>query len=85
MNKRIKALVKQAGGLVYDDDNNELTPMIVGKVLEKFAELVVQECAKQCEDIGSRWHAIDTTHASGAKAGAWECAVELRKLVRATK
>jgi hypothetical protein len=45
MNERIKELVKQAGGIACDDDNNELTPALVGKELQKFAELIVRECA----------------------------------------
>lgn len=46
MNKQIKDLVKQAGGIGHDDDGDELTPMLVGSGLEKFAELIVRECAK---------------------------------------
>ena len=45
MNKRIKQLAEQAGAIGYDDDGNELTPVLVGKDLEKFAELIVRECA----------------------------------------
>lgn len=45
MNKRIRELVKQCGGIGCDDDNQELTPMLAGKDLEKFAELVALECA----------------------------------------
>ena len=45
MNERIRELVKQAGGIGHDDDGNELTPALVGKGLEKFAELIVRECA----------------------------------------
>jgi hypothetical protein len=49
MNERIKNLIKQAGGIGYDDDNNELTPVLVGKGLEKFAELIVRECAARAD------------------------------------
>ena len=45
MNERIKQLIAQAGGIGHDDDGNELTPALVGKSLEKFAELIVRECA----------------------------------------
>ena len=45
MNPRIKELIKAAGGIAYDDDGNELTVMLVGKNLEKFAELLIRECA----------------------------------------
>ena len=45
MNQRIRELIKQAGGIGHDDDGNELTPALVGKGLEKFAELIIRECA----------------------------------------
>ena len=44
MNERIKLLVKQAGGIQYDEDGDELTAILVGKDLAKFAELIVREC-----------------------------------------
>ena len=44
MNEWIKEIILQVGGLVHDDDGNELTPMLVGNELEKFAELIVREC-----------------------------------------
>lgn len=40
MNEQIKELVRQAGGIGHDDDGNELTPILVGTSLEKFAELL---------------------------------------------
>jgi hypothetical protein len=43
MNQRIHELVKAAGGISHDDDGQELTPMLVGSGLEKFAELLVEE------------------------------------------
>ena len=43
MNQRIYELVKAAGGISHDDDGQELTPMLVGSGLEKFAELLVEE------------------------------------------
>jgi len=58
MNERIKLLVNQAGGIGHDDDGNELTPILVGTSLEKFAELIVQECA-------SIVYKTDTNHADG--------------------
>jgi hypothetical protein len=45
MNERIKELLKQSCGFEYDEDGHELTPILVGKDLEKFAELIVQEVA----------------------------------------
>jgi hypothetical protein len=55
MNERIKNLIKQAGGIGYDDDNNELTPVLVGKGLEKFAELIVRECGKIVEQTAGKF------------------------------
>jgi hypothetical protein len=46
MNERLKELVKQANGITYDDDGNELTLALVGKELEIFAELIVRECIR---------------------------------------
>ena len=44
MNERIQELLKQAGGIQYDEDGDELTPILVGTSLEKFAKLIVREC-----------------------------------------
>jgi hypothetical protein len=44
MNERIKEFIAQAGGIEHDDDGNELTPVLVGKELAKFADLIIQEC-----------------------------------------
>ena len=43
MNERIKELIAQVGGIGHDDDGNELTPALVGKSLESFAELILEE------------------------------------------
>ena len=48
MNERIRELLKQAGGIQHDEDGDELTAFLVGKDLEKFAELIVRECTLQC-------------------------------------
>ena len=50
MNERIRELAKQAGGIYHNDDGDELTPALVGKGLEKFAELIVAEMLQTCED-----------------------------------
>lgn len=59
MNERIRELVGRAGGIGHDDDGNELTPALVGKDLEKFAELIVKECmdiAKRTGDNFGSWN-----------------------------
>jgi hypothetical protein len=60
MNERIKELLKQSCGFEYDEDGNELTPILVGKDLAKFAQLIVKECANHCDllldhKISSEW------------------------------
>ena len=47
MNERIKQLAKQAG--IY---NLELTDETEYWILENFAELIVEECAKRSEELG---------------------------------
>ena len=42
MNERIRELAEQAGGIRYNDDNEEMTPMLIDKQLEKFAELLIK-------------------------------------------
>ena len=52
MNERIKELAKQAGAsLVYDPTHPDDEPLLRLKHLgiEKFAELIVRECAEACE------------------------------------
>ena len=62
MNERIRVLLKQAGDIQYDEDGDELTPILVGKDLEKFAELIIKECveiAKVSERHGALgWYEI---------------------------
>ena len=44
MNERIKEFAKQAGFYKYGDDFED--------IIEKFAELIVRECAEVCADRG---------------------------------
>lgn len=46
MNERIEKLVKEAGDVGYDDDGNEIVTALIGSEVEKFAELIVRECAQ---------------------------------------
>lgn len=69
MNERIKLLVKQAGGIGHDDDSNELTPALVGKSLEKFAELIVQECANAFETEVDTWKELSPYQGSIKRQG----------------
>lgn len=44
MNERLEKCVKEAGGIGYDDDGNEIVTALIGSEVEKFAELIVREC-----------------------------------------
>lgn len=71
MNKRIREFAEQC--------SHHRSPPETWFDYEKFAEFIVRECVEKCESIGFEWHKIDSTRASGKKAGAFECAVELKK------
>ena len=55
MNERIRELAEQAGFFPM-----ELTQ--VGPSVEKFAELIVQECAKVILETSVQYNEIDTMH-----------------------
>lgn len=61
MNKQIQKLIMQAGGIAYDEDGNELTPMLVGKDVVKFAELLIEQCIQAIQNesmnSGDEWEA----------------------------
>ena len=59
MNEKIKELALQAGGSHYPD--------VGGKTLEKFAELIVQECLEKIET----YHIPVGNSASGELACEW--------------
>lgn len=62
MNERIKELLKQSCGFEYDEDGKELTPILVGKDLEKFAQLIVAECAQVILETPVDYMETDTMH-----------------------
>ena len=70
MNERIRELADQAGYYIDPDFDIEF---------EVFAELIVRECAQRCEDIAIKHQVEETTYAAGKKAGAFECAVDLKE------
>ena len=47
MNERIKELIRQAGGIDEDDDGYELTPILVGTCLVKFADLIIEDAESE--------------------------------------
>ena len=50
MNEKIKQLAEQAKQYAEDEQNNPLKIYTLDCFNEKFAELIVRECAKVCRD-----------------------------------
>ena len=84
MNERIKELAREAGlkwkaqPPHYTNTNNPIDfPVSANRDLEKFAELIVRECATTCDNIGKEarkeWKAKYIPHDDGRSDGAWEC------------
>lgn len=69
MNQRIKELAKSVQCERHWTEED----------IEKFAELIVRECAQRCEDIAIKNQVEETTYAAGKKAGAFECAADLKQ------
>ena len=74
MNERITQLAEQAGLRFTQLMSNPMVPIVDGKEtdLEKFAELIVQECIAICQDIDGEDN-ID------ARSGRQDCAVEIKE------
>jgi hypothetical protein len=64
MNEQIKQLALAAGGSHYPD--------VGGRTLEKFAELLIQECVAICQNT-------DGEDNVDARSGRQDCAVEIRE------
>jgi hypothetical protein len=90
MNERIQELAEQAG-LEFDDDLSlEPEPIYytTQKDLKKFAELIVQECITQCEQVATDANAMTkskfVTDAGlvlheGAWGGAKNCSEQIKQ------
>jgi hypothetical protein len=73
MNEQIKLLAKQAGFNEYINENLWLEEQPeFNKLIEKFAELIVQECIDICQDVDGEDN-ID------ARSGRQDCAVEIKE------
>ena len=76
MNKRIREIAEQAVkdvDVVHEDNpfNEELAKMYIPNVfIERFAELIVQECADLCSKYGDR---VEYNRPNSGYE-AWECA-----------
>ena len=81
MNERIKELAEQANEAFYQrmGEGAERGTFYYDKFAEKFAELIVQECAQRCEEVAIKHQVEETTYAAGKKAGAFECAADLKE------
>lgn len=51
MHHNIKRLVRCCGGIKHDDDGFELSPMLIGDSVEKFARLLIEECIYEIIDL----------------------------------
>ena len=76
MNERIKQLAEQAGISLSQKDYSYYW-VESAEDIEKFAELIVRECATTCDNIGKEarkeWKAKYIPHDDGRSDGAWEC------------
>ena len=74
MNERIKELAEQARDWGYAEHSGYTAQLLFE---EKFAELIVRECATTCDNIGKEarkeWKAKYIPHDDGRSDGAWEC------------
>ena len=70
MNKRIQLLAEQATCFKEGDTEGKYDIEVFDK--EKFAELIVRECAAICQDVDGEDN-ID------ARSGRQDCAVEIRE------
>lgn len=80
MNERIKELINQATTIeVLSGRGFDETQYTERFSKEKFALLIVRECARRCEEIAIKHQVEETIYAAGKKAGAFECAADLKQ------
>ena len=79
MNKRIRELADEAGLRFTQLMSNPMVPIVDGKEtdLEKFAELIVRECADLCNKFGDRLE--DERPNKDLDIVAYECADGLKR------
>jgi hypothetical protein len=70
MNDKIKLLAEQAGLRIPDDA--EYNSHVYRYALERFANSIVRECAKVCDDVAKDSH-------GEWKGGAWECETGIKE------
>jgi hypothetical protein len=86
MNERIKELAAQSGMIYYsktkalDNANDGMTVIPSLDGLEKFAELIVQECAQICKTVGGdQVSNASKDYQVGREMGAEVCYNQIRK------
>ena len=77
MNERIKKLAEQAELLYEKDSDVYLLEHATGE-LEKFAELIVRDCAKKCNEFGDRLE--DERPNKDLGIVAYECADGIKRM-----
>lgn len=81
MNERINEIHRQV--MSWSDTPDCPSGMEWGHIPEeytqKFAELIVKECIHRCEEIALKHQFVETTYVAGKKAGAFECAEDLKE------
>ena len=61
MNERIKDLLGQAYDEAVPETWTTLSSDQLGRIHEKFAELIVRECANVCDDL-QKWSSTEPRH-----------------------
>ena len=77
MNERIRALWKQAGGH-YNSGNQHTWPEYTIDDPEKFAELIVRECAEQIIAKGTDWVDFAPSQ-TGVRPEYWNMAQQIKQ------
>ena len=78
MNSQMQSLIKQHGGILYDEDGDETGISLVGEDLENFAHSVVDRCCELIEEASTS-RCVHTTYDSNLA----ECVkLELVKFVK---
>ena len=77
MNERIRALWKQAGGH-YNSGNQHTWPEYTIDDPEKFAELIVRECAEQIIAKGTDWVDFAPSQ-TGVRPEYWDMAQQIKQ------
>lgn len=56
MNEHIKDAIRRAKGISYDEDGNELMPILAGENIYTFARILVQDCVNE---LRQEWYVLN--------------------------